>query len=258
MTFLLNEPWILFIVVSVGLFVSSELGYRLAVSGRVNEDSDHHEHINGLREGLFVFLGLLLGFTLAMVLPRFEQRRDLVNEEARAIWMGTLRAEVLPEPQRGKTLELLRQYVIVRRDFGGVTLLDRAGLNREIQRTKAYQEQLWQQLVEVTQQNQTAVIATCLQSFNNMIDIADKRLAVFEYRVPKSAWLVIFIIAVFQSFVAGYSLKRRFWLSLVVTPLVVAVVMALIAELDSPHTGLIRVEQKSMDRLADDMTHTKR
>ena len=162
MTFLLTESWALFIAVCIALVVLSALGSRVALYTRVNEDSHLHESITGLREGLFVFLGLLLGFSIAVVLPRFDQRRDLVNEEARAIGMGMLRAEVLPEPQRGKTLELLRQYALVRRDFARVTLLDQAGLNREMQRTKAYQEQLWQQLVAVTQQNQTAVIATYL------------------------------------------------------------------------------------------------
>ncbi len=107
-------------------------------------------------------------------------------------------------------------------------------------------------------QSQTAVIATYLQSLSNMIDVAEKRLAAFESRVPTTVWLIIFIVAAFQSFITGYSLKRRFWLPLVVTPLVVAVVMALVADLDSPHTGLIRVQQHSMDRLVDDVMHTRR
>lgn len=164
-----------------------------------------------------------------MMLPRFDQRRDLVNEEARAIRMGMLRADVLPEPQRGKTLELPQQYVLVRRDFA----TGNTSRSAEIQRTKAYQELLWQQLVAVTQQSQTAVIATYLQSLSNMIDVAEKRLAAFESRVPTTVWLIIFIVAAFQSFITGYSLKRRFWVPLVVTPLVVAVVMALVADLES-------------------------
>jgi hypothetical protein len=33
------------------------------------------------------------------------------------------------------------------------------------------------------------------------------------------------------------------------TPLVIGVVVALLADLDSPRTGLIRIRQNSMDRL---------
>ena len=65
-------------------------------------------------------------------------------------------------------------------------------------------------------------------------------------------WLIIFLVAVFQSFATGYSLKRRFWFSLVMTPVVVAVVMALLADLDSPHGGLITIRENSMQRLAND------
>ena len=97
----------------------------VALSTRINEDSHHHEHITGLREGLFVLLGLLLGFTVAIVLPRFDERRQLVIDEANAIGTTILRAETLPEPQRSRTLELLREYVVVRRDFASETLLDR-------------------------------------------------------------------------------------------------------------------------------------
>ena len=44
---------------------------------------------------------------------------------------------------------------------------------------------------------------------------------------------------------------------LIVTPRVIAVVMALIADLDSPRTGLIRIQLRSMDRLVDDVPHDR-
>ena len=254
---LLDKPWLVFITVGVALFTSAMLGYRLALKTRINEDSHHHEHVASLREGLFVLLALLLGFTVAMVLPQFDQRNQLVIDEANAIGTTLLRAEVLPEPQRSKTLELLRQYVVVRRDFARQTLLNHTDLDFDTQRTKVLQRQLWQEVVAVTQQNQTVIVTTYLQSLNAMIDIAESRLAVFESRVPKTVWLIIFLVAVFQSFTTGFSLKRRFWFSLMMTPLVVAMVMALVVDLDSPHTGLIGVNQNSMERLAHDVTEAK-
>jgi hypothetical protein len=257
MTFLVDEPWVLFITVCIALLTASFLGYRLAFSTRINEDSHHHEHITSLREGLFIFLGLLLGFTVAMVLPRFDQRRDLVNEEAEAIASLILRTQILPEPERGKIMQLLREYVVVREGFARNTLLNQVALNRETQRTKALQEQLWQQVIAVTRDNENPVMASYMQSANDVVDVADKRLAAFEKRVPKTVWLIIFVVAAFQSFVTGYSLKRKFWLPLAVTPVMVAMMMTLIADLDSPRTGLIHVEQTSMERLLSDVTHSQ-
>ena len=180
--------------------------------------------------------GPTAGFIVAMVLLD-STREGTSSTKKRAIGMGMLRENVLPEPQRGKTLKLLRQYVVVRRDFATETLLDQARLNREIQRITAYQTNSAKKACCRHQQSQTAVIATYLQSLSNMIDIAEKRLAAFESRVPTTVWLIILIVAAFQSFITGYGLKRRFWVPLVVTPLVVAVVMALIADLDSPRTA---------------------
>ena len=105
--------------------------------------------------------------------------------------------------------------------------------------------------------SQTAVIATYLQALNDSIDVSEKRLAAFESRVPETVWLIVFVVAIFQSFVAGFSLKRKFWFPLVVTPLVIGVVMALLADLDSPRTGLIHIEQTSMERLVHDVTGSK-
>ncbi len=253
MGLLLREPPLFFLSVAVVLFVSTLLGYRLASATGANEDSHRHEHIASLREGLFVLLGLLLGFTIAMVLPRFDQRRDLVTEEANAIGTTLLRTRVLPEPQRSTSKELLRQYVDVRRSFAEQILGNPLVLKHMIEQTDMLQDQLWEQAMQVTEQNQTAVVATYVQALNQMIDVSSKRLAVFESRVPGAVWIIILVVAVFQSFLTGYSLKRKVWLSLVVTPVVVAVVMALTVDLDDPHSGLIQVQQNSMNRLADEM-----
>jgi hypothetical protein len=96
-----------------------------------------------------------------------------------------------------------------------------------------------------------------IQTLNDTIDVSEKRLSAFENRVPKSVWMIIMIVAVFQSFAAGLSLKRKFWFSLVMTPLMIAVVMALIADLDSPYTGFIHVEQNAMNRLVKDAAGSK-
>lgn len=254
MSFLFVHPLLLFIAVLILLLGSSAIGYRLASATRINDVTHHHEQITGLRDGLFVLLGLLLGFTIAMVLPRFDRRQDLVVEEANTIRRTMLRAQVLPEPERNKTLELLREYVIVRADFTNVKLADAVALNRNIEQTRALQDELWRQAVDVTQQNQTAVVAAYLTSLSDTIDVAELQLAFLEHRVPKQVWIVLIMIGVFQGFVAGYNLKQNFWLVRTITPIVIALVLALIVDLDSPRTGFIHTDQRSIQRLVKDVS----
>lgn len=250
---LLLEPLWLFVSVGIVLFLSTLVGYRLALITGIGEDPHRHEHIAGLREGLFVLLGLLLGFTIAMVLPRFDQRRDLVEEEAHSITAVWMQAQTLPEPQRSTSQQLLRDYVGVRHQFGGTTLGDPSVLNRLIEQSKMLQEQLWEQFLQVAQKDQSPIATAYEQALINMVGVSEKRLAAFENRVPEAVWIIILLVAAFQSFITGYSMKRKVWLSLVVTPLVMAVVIGLIADLDDPHTGLIHVEQNSMNRLTNDI-----
>jgi hypothetical protein len=253
MSGILLHPFLLLLCSGFVLFFSTFVGYRLALITGINEDAYRHEHIVVLREGLFVLLALLLGFMVAMVLPRFDQRRDLELEEAHSISAAWLQAQALPEPQRQRSLQLLREYVTVRRQFSGSTLGNPAALNANTEQTKALQEQLWHQYLEVEQQNQTVVVATYGRTLSEMIGVPEKRLAAFENRVPAAVWIIILVVAAFQSFITGYSMKRKIWFSLTVTPIVIAVVIALIADLDDPHSGLIRVEQNSMNRVANEL-----
>jgi len=250
---ILQQPILLFFCISIVLCLLTFAGYQLALRTSANDDSHRHEHIAGLREGLFVLLGLLLGFTVAMVLPRFDQRGSLVVEEAHSIKTTWLQAQVLPEPQRAKTLQLLREYVAVRRQFSVTTLANPRALNAINERTTALQEQLWQQFLEAETQNQTATVAVYERSLSKMIGVSETRLTAFESRVPEEVWVIILVVAAFQSFVTGYSMKRKVWLSLMVTPVVIAVVIALIGDLDDPHSGLIRFHQNSLNRLANEL-----
>lgn len=251
---LFREPWLLFVLVVMLLSGAAAAGYRLAVATRINDIGHLHEQITGLRDGLFVLEGLLLGFTIAMVLPRFDHRQDLVVEEAGAIRTAILRADVLPEPQRSKTLELLREYIAVRKDFANVGLITPAALVRNTEQTTALQEELWQQASGVAQQNQSALMSSYMGSLNEMTSVSEQQLAYLEHRVPTEVWVIIIVVGAFQSFVAGYNLKQKFWLSLVITPVVVALVVTVIVDLDSPRSGFIHIEQNSMDRLSNSVS----
>ena len=120
---IVDYPSILFIFLFLVYAVALEIGFRLASRGREKEDPDLHEQAVGVRDGVIVLLSLLLGFTLALALPRYDLRRQLIVDEANAIGTTDLRAQMLPEPARGKSLELLRNYVDARVEFsetGGI------------------------------------------------------------------------------------------------------------------------------------------
>jgi len=96
----LDHPLILSLALFLLLMVIVEAGFRLAVLTSVHMDEERGEQIAASRDGLGILLSLLLGFTLAMALPRFDLRKQLVVDEANAIGTTSLRAGILPEAQR--------------------------------------------------------------------------------------------------------------------------------------------------------------
>jgi hypothetical protein len=56
-------------------------------------------------------LALMIGFSFAIALSRFEARRDAVLNEANAIGTTARRARLLPAPYDSEALKSLRQYV---------------------------------------------------------------------------------------------------------------------------------------------------
>jgi hypothetical protein len=191
----------------------------------------------------------MIGFTFAMALSRFEARRDAVLIEANAIGTTALRARLLPQPERGEVLKLLREYVTIRLDITKRPI-SRTELTAAIDKSNAIQEALWQQAKAMSTQH-TRMVPTGLfiQTLNEMIDDQGKRLAALRNRVPNIVMLALFGISAVATAFAGYGSgleARRVRLPIYLMALLLSVVLLLILDLDRPTTGFIEVSQQPM------------
>jgi hypothetical protein len=243
---LYNYPMLAVFLVSVVVILGAcEIGRRLGVRA-LGRGGDN---ISTLEAAMLGLLALLIGFTFAWALSRFETRRDAVLNEANAIGTTALRARLLPEPHRAETLKLLREYVKVRLD-----VTQRPGSPAElaaaIQRSEALQELLWQQARAMAGKD-NAMVPTGLfiQTLNEMIDNHAKRLAALRNRVPNIVLLALIGLSAITCGFAGYASgleARRTRLPVYVTGLLVSFVILLIFDLDRPSTGFIDVSQQPM------------
>ena len=178
---LFNYP--LVAILCMGLVIvlaATEFGRRLGMNANRKVEDD----ISTLEAAMLGLLALMIGFTFAMALSRFDTRRDAVLLEANAIGTTALRARLLPEPHRKEVLKLLRDYVRVRLDITQRTP-SLADLEGAIRQSNDIQEALWREAMAISAMDQGMVpTGLFIQTLNEMIDDQAKRLAALRNRIP--------------------------------------------------------------------------
>lgn len=227
------------------MVVASELGRLLGK----REESRDRANVSTLEGAVLGLLALMIGFTFAMALSRFDGRRDGVLSEANAIGTTALRARLLPTPHDAEVLKLLQEYVQVRLDITQ-QIPTTAQLHSAIKRSNALQEELWQEAMTVAAVDKEVVpTGLFIQALNDMIDNHEKRLTALRTRVPNSVLLALYGVATISSAFAGYASglgARPSRLPIYVMILLVGGVILLIQDLDRPSTGFITVSQQPM------------
>jgi hypothetical protein len=196
----------------------------------------------GVVEGAtLTLLGLIIGFTFSMALGRYEQRKNLEEEEANAIGTEYLRAELLPAADAAKVRALLLSYLDQRVLF--YTTRDEQQLEQINSRTVQLQTELWSAVKAPVSAQPTPVVALAVVGMNDVLNSQGYTQAAWSNRIPITAWALMMAIAVCATMlvsIGARSAKAHFGV-LSVLPLVVSIAFFLIADIDSPRRGMIRV-----------------
>jgi hypothetical protein len=236
----------IFVAGLAAIWIAIEIGYRLGdrTAGRGGSN------VTTLESAVLGLLALMIGFTFAMSLTRFETRRDAVLNEANAIGTTALRARLLPEPHRGEVLKLLRDYVEVRLDITRRMGVSRSDIIATVEQANRLQEALWQHAMAMAAKDPGMVpTGLFIQSLNETIDDQAKRVAVLQNRVPNAVMLALFAVAIIAGAFAGYASgldERRSRIPVYVMGPLVAGVILLIMDLDRPGSGFIDISQQPM------------
>jgi len=194
-------------------------------------------------------LGLLaftLGFSFSMAATRFDSRKQAVVDEANAIGTTYLRTSLLPEPAASKARQLLREYVDVRVEAAARP----EGYLNAITRSEQLQNALWIDAAALgVQVANPATTGLFIQALNDMIDMQGTRLAAVRNRIPPPIWVFLWFTAgvgmLSMGYQAGLSGSPRN-IAMIALVLAFSGVITLIADLDRPQHGFLRVSQEAM------------
>lgn len=245
--------WSIGIVTLVLLIISVEIGYWIGLKVKVEMTQPMKDQISTIQTAILTIFTFLLGFTFAMALSRFDNRKQMVVKESNAIGTAVLRSQLLPVNQRAKTNELFKEYVNVEFSItsrANIPKEERNKLNREIKRL---QNLLWTEAFNATENNPLSVPAGLFAtSINQLIDIKTERDIAISNHVPEIVLLGLLLFAALAIAILGYgnglaATHARY--PAVILCIVITLSFILIIDLDRPNRGLTKVSQESMIEL---------
>jgi hypothetical protein len=247
MSNLLNSPVAVFVVTLVALWLAAYIGDFLRKRGRsakVEESGDFDTILNAT----LTLLGLIIGFSFAMAISRYDQRKNYEETEANAIGTEYARADLLPAANAATLRELLNKYIDLRIAFYRVR--DERQLGQVDRETTKLQAELWSAVVHPAQTQPTAVVALAVSGMNDVLNSQGYTQAAWWNRIPPAAWGLMGLVAIFSNLLLGYSRRRTGNGLLLDLPLIVSFSFFLIADLDSPRGGVIRVLPQNLIALS--------
>ena len=78
---------------------------------------DEREDLDTVQTAILTLLALIIGFSFAMAVTRYDQRNNYEEAEANAIGTEYVRADLLPAESAARVRELLKKYLDQRISF---------------------------------------------------------------------------------------------------------------------------------------------
>lgn len=246
------DQTVLFLIMFAAFLAALDIGFRIGRRQRKGADESFKKHVGALETSVLGMLALLVGFSFAMSISRFDMRKQLVRDEANAIGTTYLRGRLLPDPPREEVLQLLRDYVDTRLAFFAAGA-DRDAIDAANVDSARIQQRLWSTAIVLANQDPRSVpTGLFIQSLNDVIDNQEKRLQALENHVPQTVFALVFLVAFlglgFIGHRCGLDGDRR-WKSNALLALMITVALIVVVDLDRPRRGLIRVSQSSILRV---------
>lgn len=237
--------WGLFMTILLLVLLSIEGGYRLGRYRRSRSEREKEAPVGAMVGATLGLLAFILAFTFGLAAARFDVRRQVLLDEANAIGTTYLRAGMLPD-RREEVRALLRDYVDTR-----LEAVQSGNVAEGIRRSENIQAHLWTQAVAIGEQNPNSiVVGLFIQSLNEVIDLHAKRLtAGLRSRIPGAIWVALFVVAVLSLAAMGYHaglVGASRSIAVLAVAFTFSAIMVLIADLDRPQEGALKVSQQAL------------
>jgi len=247
-----DYPLLVFVLSFFGMSLSVLIGASFLRRRRRLED-DMRDDFGVIQAATLTLLGLIIGFTFSMAMNRYDQRKNYEAAEANAIGTEYVRADLLPAADAARVRELLKNYLDQRVLF--YTTANEQQIPQINDRTAQLQTELWSVVLATASAQPTPTVALVVAGMNDVLNSQGYTQAAWWNRIPIAAWVLMAVIAAFCNVLIGYGSRnvKAERLMLLILPLVVTMAFFLIADIDSPRNGVIRVHPHNLISLVESL-----
>jgi hypothetical protein len=248
---LLDYPVLIFFASFALLWFANWLGSKLRAQRKSISEEERPDFDIVLGAAL-TLLGLVIGFSFSMAVGRYDQRKNYEEAEANAIGTEYLRADLLPKADGVRVRELLRQYLDLRIQHYDARNND--DLRRIDAETARVQGELWTAAsASVKEQQPISVVTLTVGGMNDVLNSQGYTEAAWRYRIPREAWVLLLVVAICCCMLRGFQARNVEPKLAIILPLLIAIAFFLIADIDSPRRGLVRVHPLNLESLRDSL-----
>ena len=246
--------WAIAAVLVVWICICGELGFHAGLRLKAHLSDGP---FSGLQGAFFGLLALLLAFSFSLGLARYDARRTEVRSEANSISTAYLRTQLLDAKTASLMRGYLRTYVEVRILFARTTV--DAGLREATaRRSEALQSAMWNLAAQqATRDPHSTLTPLFVEALNDTIDQSSVEEAILAAHIPDPVIIVMGIVIGFASVLLGASFGRtdhRATFAVVFFAITLALVVAMILDLDRPQRGFIQVSLEPLESLRQSIT----
>jgi hypothetical protein len=247
MTRLTDIPALVFALTFFGLWLTTRLGASL-LTRVLPLNENIRDSFRTILGAALTLLGLIIGFSYSMAAIRYDQRQSYEVNEANAIGTEYDRASLLPAADAAKVRALLRDYVDQRVMFYKVR--NEQEISQINARTMQLQIALWSTVSALAAGQPTEPVLV-ISGMNDVLNAQRHTRAAWMNRIPPASWYLMAAIAICCNLLVGYGAPdaKAGRLLHTILPLFVSISFFLIADIDSPRSGVIRLDPQNLETL---------
>jgi hypothetical protein len=239
-----DYPLLVFVCCIVLLLASAWLGARLR--GQKELQGELREDFGVVLTSALTLLGLIVGFSFSMATSRYDLRKNYEEAEANAIGTEYVRLDLLTAEEASTAKKLLRSYIDQRvlwyreRDAQRLQQID--------DKTVQLQNELWAAVKGPAATRPSPVSVLVVTGMNDVLNSQGYTQAAWWNRIPRAAWILMLVIAIVGNTMIGYSAGNRHSRNIVIRilPVIASIAFYLIADIDSPRGGMVRVVPQNL------------